>query len=601
MTALADTPSPTSEPRTRVTAGRAIARPWPAALGLALLLLAGNANSAVPSLGVGNGVPPGFAPKDFAVIASQGVAHAFYIMNDLSLRQAGDYHRNERRFGHAISYDLFTWTFVDSNFVASGSGWDRDHVWAPSVVFANGKFWMFYTGVRDTLIGSAWTLAEQRIGVAWSTDLTNWTRQAAPLIECGSPSLPWADCAGGGARDPFVMREDAADPASLSPPGWLLYYTTKPATVPNGTYNPYAFVVGVARAPFSDPTAMSDLGPLWSTYRNYQVEPGTNKVESPHVAKMRSQWHLFFTGDAGVFQLTGPSALGDVGMPQSAWEFDGLFGEVNPDEYASETFSFAWEDGTVEPYLASLESLQNFNHVVNFRSVRNAGASLLCDPLTLEAILPDQTYAHQGDTVRILLKSDLPSTGIQFVDTLTRIAPFRVWEVDTIAGHPILEKKWPIPYGLQSVVHVTTQFIEGDDSETIVWRPEFVPDDDATPNRDELVFEVRGRYSPLVYLYPPGSTVDAGAPEPATPRLAVHGAADGRRVLLDLTVPADVRVELFDAAGRRVRDLGVQHCGAGRTAVDLDGAGREPLGPGLYFARATAGELRAHGRVIALR
>jgi hypothetical protein len=143
---------------------------------------------------------------------------------------------------------------------------------------------MFYTGVtRNTQTGHD----DQRIGIATSTDLINWTRRSAPVFSCAD--VPWADQApiyyGGSQqfRDAFVM-EDPSQPGK-----WLMYYTTVWADrTPN-------MVVGVARAYDSLGGRWDDIGPITSTEAVHNYWPGRAVVESPHIFRRHSQWWLFYT------------------------------------------------------------------------------------------------------------------------------------------------------------------------------------------------------------------------------------------------------------------------------------------------------------------
>jgi hypothetical protein len=85
-------------------------------------------------------------------------------------------------------------------------------------------------------------------------------------------------------------------------------------------------------------------------------------------------------------------------------------------------------------------------------------------------------------------------------------------------------------------------------------------------------------------------------PAPVTLALASVGPNPSHgRVSLDLTLPRDgrARVDLIDAAGRRVATLADRTFEAGRRHVDWSAASRSALRPGLYWVRlAFAGETR---------
>lgn len=85
-------------------------------------------------------------------------------------------------------------------------------------------------------------------------------------------------------------------------------------------------------------------------------------------------------------------------------------------------------------------------------------------------------------------------------------------------------------------------------------------------------------------------------------RAAPNPFAAGTSVLMRLPRAAHVACEVFDAHGRRVRDLGRREAPAGETRIDWDG--RDQRGSsargGLYFVRVTAGSEQRVVRVVKL-
>jgi hypothetical protein len=76
----------------------------------------------------------------------------------------------------------------------------------------------------------------------------------------------------------------------------------------------------------------------------------------------------------------------------------------------------------------------------------------------------------------------------------------------------------------------------------------------------------------------------------------------GTSVALELPASADVHVEVFDARGRRVRDLGLRSVGVGAQRVRWDGtnaAGKRPAA-GVYFMRFEIDGERHTRRVLLL-
>jgi hypothetical protein len=130
---------------------------------------------------------------------------------------------DEKRLGHVWSSDFVSWhapcrpsspctpcnDIADTCALEVRPGmFDEFHVWAPTIVHPPGPtYYMFYTGVQKDLSGRE----NQRIGVARSTDLDNWTQADAPVLSV--PQIPWANTnpshTFGGSqqlRDPFVME-----------------------------------------------------------------------------------------------------------------------------------------------------------------------------------------------------------------------------------------------------------------------------------------------------------------------------------------------------------------------------------------------------------
>jgi len=233
---------------------------------------------------------PGYYPKDFAVVQTPGKIHVFYIRHNSHVSNDS----TENKFGHQWTTDWATWhtdgspadtTVLD---VKNGSWWDKLHVWAPTIRQSGMTFYMFYTGVNDTLTTFGHT-QNQRIGYAYSTNLTSWTRVTSPSYICND--VVWADPApvayttrSQQFRDPFVMPD--ATPGHQG--HWLMYYVTVDKSItPN-------MVVGLARSRDSLLTGpWDDLGRLTSTDRFNNG--GWGDVESPHVFSHSGVWWIFFT------------------------------------------------------------------------------------------------------------------------------------------------------------------------------------------------------------------------------------------------------------------------------------------------------------------
>ena len=217
-------------------------------------------------------------PKDFAFIYALGQFHLFYIRHDDSLPDSS----TELDFGHAVSTNLFDWTQLSPVVAVRANKWDNGHVWAPTIIENNGVFYMFYTGVtKIPTFGTGY----QRIGVATSTDLMNWTRYDAPVF--GGNYVPWAfsdssQWQGCQFRDPFVM----VDPANAAQ--WLIYDVATPQV------SHTQVIVGAGKNA-TGLSAWQDVKPFWNTDSTRFL----GHCESPHVFDNSGLWYLFLTSNSG--------------------------------------------------------------------------------------------------------------------------------------------------------------------------------------------------------------------------------------------------------------------------------------------------------------
>ena len=116
---------------------------------------------------------------DFWLVRDGTDYHAFYLQAPRSLGDPELRHLNAS-IGHAVSKDLRHWRVLPDALDAGPPGaWDDRAVWTGCVVWARGRWHMFYTGVSvedDTVV--------QRAGLATSEDLIRWRKHPKnPLIE----------------------------------------------------------------------------------------------------------------------------------------------------------------------------------------------------------------------------------------------------------------------------------------------------------------------------------------------------------------------------------------------------------------------------------
>jgi hypothetical protein len=142
---------------------------------------------------------------------AQGTWHLFFQNEGLS---------GQQHIEHYTSRDLQSLQYVGVALRTSDTGWDSRGLWAPHVVQVGSTWYLFYTGVSGEAARS-----QQRIGVATSTDLVQWTRVASTvpvpgdgcIYECREGWTTWGtgtDYADQ-CRDPFVLWDAERERWSL--------------------------------------------------------------------------------------------------------------------------------------------------------------------------------------------------------------------------------------------------------------------------------------------------------------------------------------------------------------------------------------------------
>ena len=143
---------------------------------------------------------------DFWLVRDGTDYHAFYLQAPRSLGDPELRHLNAS-IGHAVSKDLRHWRVLPDALNAGPPGaWDDRAVWTGCVVWARGRWHMFYTGVSvedDTVV--------QRAGLATSEDLIRWRKHPKnPLIEADPRYYEQRDEVAVGYermwRDPWVFK-----------------------------------------------------------------------------------------------------------------------------------------------------------------------------------------------------------------------------------------------------------------------------------------------------------------------------------------------------------------------------------------------------------
>lgn len=541
---------------------------WPLACCAAVV---GLALSAVPALPAWMVPPSPYRAKDFTLVKRDGWYHCFYIRSDPSVPPDS----TERDLGHAMSRDMYNWLQLPPVLPRRADKWDNWRIWAPSIVEVEGVYYMFYTGVTEQYGSFAF---HQRTGLATSTDLMIWNRLDEPVFSCGQ--VRWSLCdpmqyGGGEFRDPFVMQNPAG--------GWLMLYTAFASSMP-GTA-----VAGVASSS-GDLTQWVNREPLWVSHTSYS---GSAIVESPHMFFHNGLWYLLFTGN-GLQPLrlaTGTSPTGDA----STWTFRGtlnaMLGTDTRFWFASEYFV----DGTHE-YLC----FADFDRVDLREIVWSPGwqfSLVQPDLMHVQSMSWSAASATPGETVQLTIEA---------VNTLNKTVTLEAVEVDPGGAEEIIPTA---SIGLPSSVTLTGA------TTTVSWVVQGWPDTEGPDGNAEIVVRLADHTAattPLTvtrvaWTWDPGNGHPPMRPElhpfqrdPTGFRTLERSPLGEIALLVDLPEPTAARLDVFDLAGRRVRNLADRTFPAGATVVPWDGReeGGARVRPGVYFARLTTATSQRTARVL---
>jgi hypothetical protein len=156
------------------------------------------------------------------------IADHAWVQDDQGLYHL--YFQNEGHSGtfdieHYTSSDLQTLQYVGVALRANPAGWDSRGLWAPHVVRLGDTWFLFYAGVNGTGPQS-----QQRIGLAVSQDLHQWTRVVSQLPLAGDGAIydcreTWTTWGSGQnfddqCRDPFVTWDATQQ-------RWVLFATAR--------------------------------------------------------------------------------------------------------------------------------------------------------------------------------------------------------------------------------------------------------------------------------------------------------------------------------------------------------------------------------------
>ncbi|OEJ34698.1 family 43 glycosylhydrolase [Streptomyces subrutilus] len=208
--------------------------------------------------------------NDHTLVKARGRWHLFAIVGRSAPRGESPDSGAETTFAHASAPSPHgPWTTHADALTVDPSYFGEEHLWAPHVVEADGRFWMFYAGGGEN--GAA-------ISLATSTDLFTWTREPdGPLFR------------GLAARDPMVLRAGGE---------WVMYYTE--LSGPGGRH-----VVAFRRS--ADLLHWSEPG---VAFTDASTDATVSVTESPYVVE-RDGWYYLFIGPRGGYEGTDVLASRD--------------------------------------------------------------------------------------------------------------------------------------------------------------------------------------------------------------------------------------------------------------------------------------------------
>ncbi|MFH8435859.1 family 43 glycosylhydrolase [Streptomyces sp. NPDC018007] len=222
--------------------------------------------------------------NDHTLIRADGRWHLFGIVGDsVAPGQVPD-SSAETSFVHASApHPYGPWTSHADALTVAPAYHGEQHLWAPHVIEADGRYWMFYAA------GGA---AGAAINLATSPDLFTWTRvPSGPLFR------------GRAARDPMVVRIGAE---------WVMYYTELAAS--DGRHlvcyrrSDDLLHWGEPGIAYADPSTAAS---------------GVSVTESPFVTA-KDGWYYLFIGPRGGY--TGTDVL--VSRDPFRFGLDGYAGHV---------------------------------------------------------------------------------------------------------------------------------------------------------------------------------------------------------------------------------------------------------------------------------
>ncbi|MEU7033872.1 family 43 glycosylhydrolase [Streptomyces sp. NPDC046237] len=208
--------------------------------------------------------------NDHTLVHARGRWHLFGIVGDSAPRGESPDSSAEISFAHASAPSPHgPWTSHADALTVDPSYFGEEHLWAPHVVEADGRFWMFYAAGGER--GAA-------INLATSTDLFTWTREpSGPLFR------------GLAARDPMVLRVGGE---------WVMYYTELSDV---GGHHVVAYRRSADLLRWSEPGV---------AFTDASTDATVSVTESPYVVQ-RDGWYYLFIGPRNGYEGTDVLASRD--------------------------------------------------------------------------------------------------------------------------------------------------------------------------------------------------------------------------------------------------------------------------------------------------
>jgi len=282
-----------------------------------------------------------FKPKvgivwDVIPFYHDGTYHVFF----LNTADTDDDRRNAHaKWGHAVSKDLLHWEELSPAVKCGRTGPDRDRCVTGSVIFAKGKYWMFYTGGCAGKGDDARKRDQYRktqpdtVCLATSEDSLRWRKYPGnPVLIRDTGKYAWGDW-----RDPFVFYNEEEK-------CYWMTVTSRLYDMPDG------FGGSVALAKSEDLIH-------WEVFEPIYAPGNTYPPECTDVFKMGKFWYLVYgyettryclgKSPGGPWHKVYPGTLNNISMysGKTLWDGKARYMLASIDARKGKADSGAWQTG----------------------------------------------------------------------------------------------------------------------------------------------------------------------------------------------------------------------------------------------------------------